>query len=320
MDPRPAPWLGMDASEYAASAARLSPAFLELMRAEGIPPQRAEDLQRLCLPLAAWAHGQKPQGKPLVLGVNGAQGSGKSTLCLFLRLVLRHAYGYRVATLSLDDLYKTRAERMRMAREIHPLFATRGPPGTHDTEMGLAVLDALTAPAEGSVALPAFDKARDDRRPLSAWPHYATPADIVLFEGWCVGAVPQPDCALCRPVNRLEREEDAFGIWRRYANRRLQDSYAPLFARVDRLLMLKAPGFESVRAWRALQERKLAAKTAADARDRLMDAAALERFLMHYERVTRHCLTDMPQRADMVLFLNAEQLVSRIDVRASEKI
>ena len=81
-------------------------------------------------------------GHPLVLGICGAQGSGKSTLAEALAERLERD-GLACAVLSLDDLYLTRAERERLARGVHPLLATRGPPGTHDTSLGIAVLDAL---------------------------------------------------------------------------------------------------------------------------------------------------------------------------------
>lgn len=68
--------------------------------------------------------------------------------------------------------------------------------------------------------------------------------------------------------------------------------------------MLKAPGMDSVFEWRSLQERKLAEKTASNEPHRLMDAAALRRFIMHYERLTRHTLAEMPSRADLTLYLD----------------
>jgi len=288
----------VDRHAYAALAERIRPAFQAQMRENKLSLELEEALCRAYLPLAAWAHRQKQAGKPLVLGVNGAQGSGKSTLCAFLRLILREAYGYNVAGFSLDDLYKTRAERQRMAAEIHPLFATRGVPGTHDVALGLRTLRALLAPDGGTVALPTFDKAKDERRPQAEWPLFQGPADVVIFEGWCVGLRPQAAGELCRPLNDLERREDPFGVWRRQVNRQLETAYAALFAQLDRLVFIQVPSMDCVFRWRGEQEEKLGAKT------ELSEPAALRRFIMHYERLTRHALQELPGRADLSLCLN----------------
>ena len=288
----------MNEQDYAALARRVRPAFLALMAAEKLEPALEDSLCRAYLPLADWVRRQKRPGQPLLLGVNGAQGSGKSTLCAFLALILREAYGYKVAGFSLDDLYKTRAERERMAREIHPLFATRGVPGSHDVALGLDLLAALLAPAGGAVALPCFDKATDDRRPPAQWRKFQGPADVVVFEGWCVGSRPQAEAELAAPVNALERLEDPQGVWRREVNRQLQGPYAALFARLDRLIFIQVPGMDCVARWRGLQEEKLAAATP------LAEPAALRRFIMHYERLTRHNLQDLPGRADLTLRLD----------------
>ncbi|MFM8333516.1 MAG: hypothetical protein ACKN9T_17705 [Candidatus Methylumidiphilus sp.] len=286
----------MTLEQYANLAQQIRPAFQAKMREERLPVAAEAALSRCYLPLAHWLHTQKPAGRTLVLGVNGAQGSGKSTLCAFLTLILREAYGYNVAGLSIDDLYLTRAERLHRAQTVHPLFATRGVPGTHDVAWGLRLLDALTGQASGPVALPCFDKAADDRRPEATWPLAQAPADVVILEGWCVGLKPQAEAALDEPVNDLERDEDSAGVWRRQVNRQLAGPYAELFARLDRLLFLRVPSFDCVSRWRGLQEQKLAAQ--------VMDAQALHRFIMHYERLTRHALDNLAQHADLTLDLN----------------
>ena len=177
-----------------------------------------DDLCRVYLPLAAWLDRMKGRGA-LVLGVNGAQGSGKSTLCEFLTLVLRHGYEHRVVGFSIDDLYKTRAERTQLAAGIHPLLETRGAPGTHDVELGLSLIDQLiTAGPDDVTRIPSFDKALDERRPESDWPAHDGPTDIIILEGWCVGAKPQPESDLTRPVNTLEASEDPDGVWRHHVN------------------------------------------------------------------------------------------------------
>ena len=275
----------------------MSTAIEKLIAAEDLPPDYREIVDRRWRPLSediAERVLDKEDGQPLIVGINGAQGSGKTTLCLFLEaLLLEH--NQRAATVSLDNLYLPRAERMKLARTCHPLFATRGVPGTHDVALGQSVFDAL---CEGlPVGLPHFDKASDDRSPEVT--EILTRNDVILLEGWCVGAIPQPEAALAEPVNRLEAEEDPDGIWRREVNRRLATDYADFYGRIDTLVMLEVEGFEAVRANRLKQEQKLAARRPEGTA--LMDEAALDRFLMHYERLTRWMLDEMPARADIVI-------------------
>ena len=275
------------------------------MRDARLPADFADLAQRLHLPMARcvadWA---RTRGRPtLVVGICGPQGAGKSTLTLLLTRLLE-AQGLRTANLSIDDLYLPREARERLARTVHPLLLTRGVPGTHDPALGLALLDALARP--GATALPSFDKAVDDRAPPATWPVFEGPADVVLLEGWCVGARPQPSSALVAPVNALEANEDPLGVWRAFANTALADAYHPLFARLDRLVLLTAPDFETVRAWRGEQETRLRARLTAEGRDagRTMDAAALDRFLSHYQRLTQWIAEDLHRIADIEVRLD----------------
>jgi len=273
------------------------------LAAERLPPDYIDMLNLVAIPLAdqiAAAPG------PITVGLCGSQGSGKSTLAGVLSRLLADR-GLRVATLSLDDLYLTRFERQALARDVHPLLATRGPPGTHDVALGLDTLDALTRP--GQVALPRFDKARDNRSPEEAWDRVDAPSDVVLFEGWCVGALPQDAAALATPVNALEREQDRDGIWRRYVNDALAGAYQALFGRLGRLVMLKAPGFDTVLNWRLEQEHKLRDRLRAAGKDlsATMSDDGVATFIAHYERLTRHILAEMPARADAVVRLDAER-------------
>lgn len=296
----------VDLDAYWSAWCRIQCRFRERLSAHAIDPGEAEHLAGIYLPLAAWVQSQRQVGdRPLILGINGAQGSGKSTLTDFLALTLDTVYGNRVASLSLDDLYLTRAERQGLAREIHPLFATRGVPGTHDTALGLSVLAALqTAQADDETALPSFDKARDDRRPVAEWPRFCGRPDIILFEGWCVGTRPQSPGALESPVNPLEAQEDPDGSWRRYVNAQLEGPYAELYSLLERLVFLKVPDLAKVFEWRKLQEQKLRARTTVAAGVGLLDDAGIRRFIQHFERLTRHNLEDLPARADLTLELD----------------
>lgn len=280
-------------------------------RDEGLPADFEALADRLHRPLADQIAGWIPTGRaPLVAGICGPQGSGKSTLAALIARLLA-ARDLKVAVLSIDDLYLTKAARGRLARDVHPLLATRGVPGTHDPALGLSVLNALRGP--GTIALPRFDKAADDRAREADWPRVEGPADVVLLEGWCVGARPQPAAMLDRPVNALERDEDPDGVWRGFANAALAGPYATLFARLDRLVLLTAPEFAVVRGWRGEQEARLRERLAAEGRDPslAMDEAALDRFVAHYERLTRWIAEDLPGAADVAIPLDAARRPTR---------
>lgn len=233
-----------------------------------------------------------------VLGISGLQGSGKSTLAA--RLAAEGARrGLRCAVLSIDDVYLPRDRRGRLAHDVHPLLATRGPPGTHRIALALEVLDALR---EGRrTALPRFDKLADAPLPQRLWPR-VDGADLVLFEGWFLGTPAETDAALATPLNALERDEDGDGRWRRWCNDALARDYPALWRRIDRLLLLLAPGFEVVPGWRWQAEQAMAA-----ARPGMpaMDRAAFARFMQHYERVSRQALRTLPAIADRVIALDA---------------
>jgi D-glycerate 3-kinase len=277
-----------------------------------LPGSFARLADEFYVPLARWLHERiKNAGSgTFVLGVNGAQGTGKTTLSNFLSEFMRHDYKMSVAELSIDDIYLTRAERIDLAERVHPLLATRGVPGTHDVALGKAVIDRLCALSAGeTMSLPRFDKSVDDRHPASAWPEVTGPVDLVVFEGWCVGSTALPAADLAEPVNRLEAEEDSDCAWRSYVNDQLATTYRELFDKTDALVFMEAPGFDAIYRWRLDQERKLAESVGADG-THVMDEASLKRFLQYYERITRHNLVALRPHADVVLALNEDHAVT----------
>lgn len=240
-----------------------------------------------------------PGGSP-VLGITGLQGSGKSTLAAQL-VAAGAARGQRVVALSLDDFYLGRRERLAMARHQHPLWLRRGPPGTHDLALALATLERLQhGPVGETLALPRFDKLADTRRPPSRWRREATRPALIVLEGWCLGLRPQTPAALRRPVNALEREQDAGARWRQASNQALAQ-YAELWRQIDHLLWLKAPGFEIVPQWRWQQERQLQAQHPTRAG---MDRRAVGDFVRVFERLSRHAQATLGAIADEVIELD----------------
>ena len=282
-----------------------------------------EMVDKLYVPMGAWiAQHQIRKQQPLVLGINGAQGAGKSTLFNLLEVTLVEGFGLKVVGFSIDDLYKTRDDRAVLAQQVHPLLSTRGVPGTHDIDLGIDIIDSLLNADDQTVtSIPVFDKSIDDRCPEHTWQEWVGKVDIIVLEGWCVGAKPQADELLIEPVNGLEAEEDPEGIWRHYANQQLKAQYATLFSRIDLLLMLQVPSMQAVFEWRSLQEKKLAERMQYihDAQQpsdhlRIMNEQQIVRFIQHYERLTRAMLEQMPDQADLVLKLNENHKIEEIKI------
>ena len=255
-------------------------------------------------PLAGWLRGRPARDRPFLLGINGAQGTGKSTLAAYLALALGESGGHTVASLSIDDFYLTRSERLRLSRRIHPLLATRGVPGTHDVPMLGDCLSRLQDLKAGErCRLPRFDKSADDRADEASWPFVTGPVDLIVLEGWCVGSTAEAEGSLETPVNELEATRDADGRWRRYVNRRLATDYAEVFNGLDALAFLQAPGFDAILRWRIEQEQKLAAAAGPGAAG-IMNPLQVEAFIRYFERITRNNLAAIPGRADIVLELD----------------
>jgi D-glycerate 3-kinase len=269
-------------------------------------------------PIATLVAEQVPQwrvaGEPLIIGLCGTQASGKSTACAEVVAYLR-AQGLNVGLLGLDDLYLGHRQRADYAAKIHPLFATRGPPGTHDAAQGIEVLDAVKAGLP--IQLPRFDKRADDPLPRKDWPELKAQCDIILFEGWCVGARPQDEAAIAVAVNELERTDDASGLWRRTVNDHLKGATGDLFTRIDRLIYLRPPGFEIVHTWRCQQERDYIKTDRAEGARAAMTDDQIRRFIAHYERLTRHICDTMPDYADLVIELGPERETKAAFVRAT---
>lgn len=255
----------------------------------------------------------------LLVGVSGCQGSGKSTLAKAMARIAEDVFGTSATALSLDDFYLTHTERQRLASTVHPLFATRGVPGTHDLGLLVSKLQAL-ARGEGPVMLPGFDKARDERTNSVHWRQVRAPLGLVFLEGWCVGIPPQPDSALIEPVNETESDQDSAGHWRLEVNRQLQSHYAALFNQLDVLLFLKAPDFNTVFDWRWQQEQRLSDAIKEGAQHATTGSAMTRdevgAFILHYQRLTEHALAVLPQLAHVSWDLNHDRSVRCMQLSA----
>ena len=201
-----------------------------------------------------------------------------------------------------------------MGKTVHPLFATRGVPGTHDLALLSGTIDGLRS-SRGTVSLPTFDKARDERTEIGHWRQVGAPAQLILLEGWCMGVPPQRGAELLAPVNRTEEEADADLIWRTEVNRQLSGDYADLFAALDALLVLQAPDFDAVFEWRWQQEQRLSEqfqRRHPDSADPTMGRDEVADFVLHYQRLTEHALRTLPDRANFVWELEPDRSVKRL--------
>ena len=239
------------------------------------------------------------------VGIGGGQGAGKSTLG---RLITEAGsfLGIRIEVLSLDDFYLTKEERLRLAETVHPLLATRGPPGTHAVERLRELIAALREP--GVVEVPRFDKGSDTR---SGYAMRDGDVDVVVVEGWCVGA-PSARFEIDEPINALEREHDADARWRSHIEAALGGPYAKLNEDLDALVFLKVPSLDAVRRWRLQQESERPP-------GQRLNAAEVDRFVEYYERITRRMSASLPSTADVVVELGGDHRVSGLRFRKTSR-
>lgn len=249
---------------------------------------------------------QSTKGKPLLVGINGAQGTGKTTLCQFLQVLLE-LEGKNVVNLSIDDFYYSRSKREQLAKDLHPLFQTRGVPGTHDTALMEKTLTALLD--NKVIEIPRFDKAIDNPIDCADWQLSPDNVDIILLEGWCVGAEADDESCLDWPINALERDEDSEKKWRGYINKQLTEKYTDIFSLLDFLVMLKAPNFDLIYEWRLNQEKQLAKHV--QQKTHIMNDQEVFRFVQHYERLTKSMFANLPKKANVVFYLSEKQIVTQ---------
>ena len=285
----------------------------DFIKKHRLPDTYARDAQQWFSPVAdSIAAERKKAGKTLIIGINGSQGSGKSTLAEYLALLLRGKYHLKTVVLSIDDFYLTLQQRKSLSKSVHPLMATRGVPGTHDVELAIKVIQGLSE-GKSCTEIPRFDKSVDDRYPEEKWDTIFPPTDIIIFEGWCVGADSQSAEELLKPVNSLEKDEDCDGTWRNYVNQQLAGRYQDLFKLVNTWIMLKAPSFDCVYQWRLEQETKLRRSLPEPAstteNTKVMDESGVKRFIQYYQRITEHLLNSLPDKVDILFELDQERKI-----------
>jgi D-glycerate 3-kinase len=267
-------------------------------------------LNKFYLPVCEKIYQDYKRNKKIkIVGLTGGQGAGKSTITQIIKIILETKYNLKVVYFSIDDFYKKSSERIKMSQKVHKLFKTRGVPGTHDTSLIKKTFINLLKKNFRPVTIPFFDKSKDDRFPKNKWQKIKQQPEIIIFEGWCVGAKPQKKKYLKKSINILEEKHDTNLIWRSRVNYELHNEYAEIFSRIDRLIFLKVPNFECVYKWRLLQEKKLQLTSKSK---KIMSPAQIKNFIMYYERITKQMLVGLTKRAYAVLYLDKKHRFNKI--------
>lgn len=251
----------------------------------------------------------KKNNNTKIIGLTGGQGSGKSTISKVLKIILKEKFNLNTIVFSIDDFYKTLKDRKKMSKEISPLFLTRGVPGTHDAKILFNCLQNLQKKTFRKILIPQFDKSIDDRYLQNKWIKVLKKPDIIIFEGWCIGAKPQKNSDLKKPVNKLEKLKDEGMVWRKTVNNELKNDYKKIFNLIDELIFLKVPSFKYVYKWRLLQEKKLKKNSGSK---KVMSTNEVKKFIMFYERITRNMIKTLSSSAKILINIDEKHRLQSI--------
>jgi len=276
--------------------------------------RKIKNLKKTYIPMSFWIENKyKKKGKTLFLGFSGAQGSGKTTVTGIFKIILKKFFKRKIYVCSIDDFYKTLKDRNKMSYTIHPLFKTRGVPGTHDINLIKKFFSFVKKKNFKKFKLPKFDKSIDDRAKKKYWPSIKERPEIVILEGWCVGAKPQSGSLIKKPINILEKYEDKDLIWRGYVNKKLKNEYRKLFAMIDHFIFMKIPSFKMVFKWRLLQEKKLKKKFYLN--KKIMSYNKIKRFIMFYQRITLQMMKDLSKSASVIMLFKKNHDIKKVVFR-----
>tara|TARA_B100000959_G_C14870825_1_gene578269 strand:+ start:27 stop:950 length:924 start_codon:yes stop_codon:yes gene_type:complete len=274
-----------------------------------------KNLKKIYIPIAFWINKKfEKKRKTLFLGLSAGQGSGKTTAAAILSIILKIFFKRNICVISIDDFYKTLNERCKMAKQKHSLFKTRGVPGTHDINLIKNFFTTTKRKKFKNIKLPKFNKSIDDRLKKSQWHNINKRPDIVILEGWCVGAKAEASSSLKKPINILEEKEDQNLIWRKFVNEKLKKEYKKVFKMIDHLIFMKVPNFKMVFKWRLLQEEKLKKKSYS--KRKIMSYNEIKRFIMFYQRITLQMMRDLSKSASVLMLLKKNHDIKKIVFRS----
>jgi len=269
-------------------------------------------IKSFLIPVSFWIAKKVDKKQPLIIGLAGGQGSGKTTISSILTLILQKYFKLNVFKVSIDDFYKTRKDRRLLSKNKHPLLMTRGVPGTHDIDLMLSFFKKIKSKNFKSLKVPTFNKAIDDRYPKNLWHKIESKPDVIIFEGWCVGARAQTVSQLKKSINSLEKAQDPSTKWRTHVNNQLKTKYKLLFNQLDGLLYLKAKNFNLLREWRLKQERKLWIQAKDKKNLKIMSSVDVISFMQTYQRITQQMFKDALKSSSIIMNLNINHQIEKI--------
>jgi D-glycerate 3-kinase len=266
-------------------------------------------IKSFLIPLCFWINNKTDKKRPYFVGLAGGQGTGKTTTSSLIMIILIKYFKLKVFRISIDDFYKTRKERINLSKKIHPMLLTRGVPGTHDINMMLNFFKNVKSKNFKRFKLPTFNKAIDDRFNKKHWYDLKDKPDVIIFEGWCVGAKSEKNNSLMKSINSMEKSRDQKKIWRRYVNQQLKTKYKKLYSQLNCLIFLKANNFKLLQKWRLKQERKLWLNSKKNSNLKIMNKEDVINFMQTYQRITQNMFKYMPKYASIILSLNSNHQI-----------
>ncbi len=266
-------------------------------------------IKSFLIPLCFWINSKVDKKKPYFVGLAGGQGTGKTTTSSLIKIILSKYFKLNVFRISIDDFYKTRKERISLSKRVHPMLLTRGVPGTHDINMMLNFFKKSKSKKFKRLKLPTFNKAIDDRFSKKHWYDLKKKPDIIIFEGWCVGARSEKNNSLKRAINLMEKTKDQKQIWRKYVNNQLKSKYKKLYSQLNCLIYLKAKNFSLLQKWRLKQERKLLINSKKNSNTKIMSKEDVLSFMQTYQRITQNMFKYMPKYASIIINLNSNHQI-----------
>ena len=266
-------------------------------------------IKNYLIPICFWIAKKADNKKPYFVGLAGGQGTGKTTISSIIKIILEKYFKLKVFKISIDDFYKTRKERIALSKKVHPMLLTRGVPGTHDINMMLDFFKKSKAKKFKNMKLPNFNKAIDDRFPKNKWNTINKRPDVIIFEGWCVGARAETNKTLKKSINSMEKANDHKLVWRKYVNQQLKTKYKKLYSQLNCMIYLKAKNFSLLQKWRLKQEHKLWLKTKNKGGHKIMSKGDVINFMQTYQRITQNMFKNMPKYASIILNLNSNHQI-----------
>ena len=286
---------------------------LKFIKSQETNTDKFKDKERMIksylIPLCFWISKKANIKKPYFVGLAGGQGTGKTTISSLIKIILSKYFKLDVFRISIDDFYKTRKERISLSKRIHPMLMTRGVPGTHDINMMLNFFKKSKSKKFKRLKLPIFNKAIDDRFSKKHWYDLKKKPDVIIFEGWCVGAKSEKNNTLKKTINSMEKTKDQKQIWRKYVNDQLKSKYKKLYSQLNCLIYLKAKDFSLLQKWRLKQERKLWVKSKKNLNTKIMSKDNVLTFMQTYQRVTQNMFKYTPKYASVIINLNSNHQI-----------